>query len=272
MKLGMLSVAAAAGASIAASASATVNSHTGDLDLILYGATGCVGHLTAHYLAAQESLTWAIADINATRLADLADALAASPSKPEVILARLDGSTNLTSLVLRARAVATAAGPFSVHDGAALVQACAENGVHYADVSDEFFWQREMVEKFNSAASKSGAQVVLASGFCALAGELGSQLALSQLDSRSAAYNASASNRSVDAWLERYNGGISAGVEHTPHNSSYPPAWNDDPYVLAPSAPAELVVDTLVDGTKYPLHRVDGEEEIVDNIFGAYGS
>lgn len=50
-----------------------------DLDLILFGATGCVGHLAASHLATvnaskdQPPLTWAIADINQTRL----DALAA---------------------------------------------------------------------------------------------------------------------------------------------------------------------------------------------------
>ena len=39
-----------------------------DLDLILYGASGCVGHFSALHLANQTDLKWAIADINATRL------------------------------------------------------------------------------------------------------------------------------------------------------------------------------------------------------------
>ena len=46
----------------------------------------------------------------------------------------------MTEFVTRARAIATAAGPFSIHDGAVLVRACAEHGVHYADISDEFYW------------------------------------------------------------------------------------------------------------------------------------
>lgn len=262
--------AAVLASTVASSSAALKDAPAPDLDLILFGATGCVGHLTAQYLAQQDSLKWAIADINTTRLQSLADELAQAggpSSKPEVITARLDGSTDLNAFVLKARAIATAAGPFSIHDGAALVKACAVNGVNYADVSDEFFWQRKMVDSFDQTARQSGAKIVLAAGFCATAGGLGAQLALEKLGS-----DCSASDNvtcQVDAWLEKYNGGISAGVEHTPKNASYPPEWNGDPYVLAPNVSASLVADTLVTGTKYPV-RVSGEGEIVNNIFGPY--
>ena len=68
----------------------------------------------------------------------------------------------------RARAVATAAGPFSIHSGEVLVRACAEAGVHYVDTSDEFYWQREMVDAHAEAAEKTGAKIVLAGGFCGM--------------------------------------------------------------------------------------------------------
>ena len=104
------------------------------------------------------------ADINATRLTALAAELAAAggPSAhPTVITATLDGKTNLTAFVSRAKAVITAAGPFSVHDGDALLSACARNGVHYADISDEFYWQRRMVDGYDQLARVSGAKVNL---------------------------------------------------------------------------------------------------------------
>ena len=44
-----------------------------ELDLVLYGATGCVGHFAAQHLANQTGLNWAIADRNATRLAELGE-------------------------------------------------------------------------------------------------------------------------------------------------------------------------------------------------------
>ena len=65
-----------------------------EFDVILYGATGCVGHLAALHLANQSNLTWAIADINQTRLDALSVELLATggpSSQPSSILATLDG-------------------------------------------------------------------------------------------------------------------------------------------------------------------------------------
>ena len=54
----------------------------------------------------------------------------------------------------------------------------------------------------------SGSQMVLSSGFCVLAGDLGAQLALRDLSDVGG-------DLRLDAWLEGYNGGVSAGVIHT---------------------------------------------------------
>jgi len=264
-----------------------------EFDVILYGATGCVGHLAALHLANQTKLSWAISDINQTKLDALSAELLATKgpsSKPASILATLDGKTNMTEFVKRTRAIATAAGPFSIHNGAVLVRACAEHGVHYADVSDEFYWQREMIDGHDAVAAKSGAHIVLSGGFCALVGDLGSQLAIAELegglharpnaavDADTAAIPSTGTTAgaddavaeiSVDAWLEVYNGGLSAGVINTPTNASYPTAWDTDPYVLAPNASSNLKVDTTVAGIKYPAH-IQGEGEVIANIFGPY--
>lgn len=50
--------------------------------------------------------------------------------------------------------------------------------------------------------------LVLSSGFCVLAGDLGAQLALRDLSDVGG-------DLRLDAWLEGYNGGVSAGVIHT---------------------------------------------------------
>ena len=63
------------------------------LDVILYGAYGCVGHLAAFHLANQSGLKWAIAGRNATKLHALASELAAAggPSaSPEILVETLD--------------------------------------------------------------------------------------------------------------------------------------------------------------------------------------
>ena len=234
-----------------------------DLDVILYGAYGCVGHFAAQHLASQTNLTWAIAGRNATKLHALAETLAPLPSgKPEIIVASLTG--DLSSWVGRAKAIATAAGPFSIHEGENLVKACAALGTSYSDTSDEFYWQRRMITRHNAAAAASGARIALAAGFCALAADIGGALALE------AAGSAPEDEMAVDAWLERYSGGISAGVINTVHvNASYPKEWETDPYVLTPNAPPALKRDTIVDGMKYP-GLVGGEGVIVPNLFGDY--
>lgn len=236
-----------------------------DFDLVLYGATGCIGHLAAAHLAGQEGLKWAVADRNATRLAALVAELSATGvSPPSTIVASLDAAADVW--VRRTRAVITAAGPYSIHNGERVVEACARLGVHYADVSDEFYWQREMIDKYDAVARASGARVVLASGFCALAGDLGSQLTISKL---AAGVNAEVH---VDAWLERYNGGLSAGViagTAAMKNASYPHKWDADPYVLVPDVPEALRTDTTVTGLG-AVSWVSGEGPVVQNIFGPY--
>ena len=185
------------------------------LDVVLYGAYGCIGHLAAFHLANQTKLRWAIAGRNASKLQALALLLAASggaSSRPEIIVASLDG--DLSPWVKRTRAVASAAGPFSVNHGEKLVEACAANGVMYSDTSDEFYWQRRMIVAHDAAAKASGARVALAAGFCAVAADLGAALVLDQSARTSAGVKQQGGERSgpvhMDAWLERYSGGISA--------------------------------------------------------------
>lgn len=92
---------------------------TPDLDVVLYGAYGCVGRLAAMHMVKQTGLRWAVAGRNETKLKKLAaelKAMAGASSEPEMIVSPLGAGANL-SWVKRARSVATAAGPFSVHEG-----------------------------------------------------------------------------------------------------------------------------------------------------------
>lgn len=256
-------------AAVAAAVAVGGVSAKADLDLVLYGADGCVGHFAASHLAQQPGLRWAIAGRSSANLQALANDLAkqgGSSAKPEIIVASLDGKTDAKTWVSRAKAVISAAGPFSKHGGEFLVKACAEAGVHYSDTSDEFYWQRRMIDRYDEAARSSGARMVLSSGFCALAGDLGAQLAMASLGASAGA------KVSLDAWLETYSGGLSAGVINTAKalkNASYPKEWDSDPYVLVPNVDAALRVDTTVEGMSYP-HWVSGEGLMVANLFGPY--
>jgi len=232
-------------------------------DLILYGADGCVGHFAAAHLAQQANLSWAVAGRTRSHLDAVVKNLKDVKSMPQVLVAALDNQSDPKTWLKDTTAVITAAGPFSLHGGEVLVRAAAELGVHYADTSDEFYWQRWMIDRYDQLAQSTGAKMVLSTGFCVLAGDLGSQLAISDLKS---------SDVHLDAWLEGYNGGVSAGVIHTAEamkNATFPKEWEKDPYVLAPNATADLKKDSKVEGMSYP-RWVSGEGLVVSNIFGPY--
>jgi len=72
------------------------------------------------------------------------------------------------------------AGPFADF-GKLLVQACAEEGTHYADLSGEFFFQRDMIRDHHKTAQNSGAKIVVAAGYDSLPFDIGANLALSAL-------------------------------------------------------------------------------------------
>ncbi|BFO17394.1 hypothetical protein SHKM778_37820 [Streptomyces sp. KM77-8] len=81
-------------------------------DIVLFGATGFVGTLTAEYLAARApaGLRWAIAGRGTERLERLRERL---PGGAEIGLLRADVSdpASLRALAERARVVATTVGP-----------------------------------------------------------------------------------------------------------------------------------------------------------------
>lgn len=160
------------------------------------------------------------------------------------------------------------------------MKACAENGVHYVDTSDEFYWQRDMIDKYDGVARSTGARLVLSGGFCALAGDLGAQLAIEAaardegqgMSGPEGVPRSSDAGARVDSWLEVYNGGVSAGVINTEKalkNASFPKEWATDPYVLAPSIAEFLKVDTSVTGLgKLAWDKHEGA--VTQNIFGPY--
>ena len=67
--------------------------------------------------------------------------------------------TQLASLVAKTKVVITTVGPFALY-GSSLVAACAAAGTHYCDITGESDWVREMVDRHDDAARKSGARIV----------------------------------------------------------------------------------------------------------------
>lgn len=145
-----------------------------DHDVVVFGATGFVGRLTAEYLAAsapegvrialagrsQDKLERTRADLG-TRAADWP--LIVADSSDEQAMAHMAGST---------RAVATTVGPY-LRYGLPLVAACAAAGTHYADLTGEVLFIRRAIDDYDAAARASGARIVTSSGFDSIPSDLG---------------------------------------------------------------------------------------------------
>lgn len=104
-------------------------------DIVLFGATGFVGELTAEYLAAHapEGLRWAIAGRSAEKLERLRERLGGAPG---VLRADVTDPDSVRELAGQARVVATTVGPYITY-GEDLVAACADAGTDYVDLTGE---------------------------------------------------------------------------------------------------------------------------------------
>ncbi|MFE0796744.1 saccharopine dehydrogenase family protein [Streptomyces mutabilis] len=150
-------------------------------DIVLFGATGFVGELTARYLAAHapEGLRWAIAGRSEEKLNRLRELL---PGTPDVGVLRADVSEpgSVRELARQARVVATTVGPY-VRYGDALVGACAEAGTDYLDLTGEPEFVDLTYVRHDARARETGARLVHACGFDSVPHDLGVYFTVRQL-------------------------------------------------------------------------------------------
>jgi short subunit dehydrogenase-like uncharacterized protein len=143
-------------------------------DLVLYGATGFVGRLTAAYLCEQvpDGSTIALAGRNRRRLEEVRDSLGPRAAGWDTVVADAADAAGLVSLARSARVVVTTVGPYAKY-GVRLVEACADAGTHYADLTGEVGFVREVIDRFDATARHSGARIVVSCGFDSIPSDLG---------------------------------------------------------------------------------------------------
>ncbi|AVH55256.1 MULTISPECIES: saccharopine dehydrogenase family protein [Streptomyces] len=148
-------------------------------DIVLFGATGFVGTLTAEYLAAHapEGLRWAIAGRNAQKLDRLRERLSGTPG---VLLADVSDPESLRELARHARVVATTVGPY-IQYGEELVAACADTGTDYVDLTGEPEFVDLMYVRHDARARETGARLVHGCGFDSIPHDLGAYFTVRQL-------------------------------------------------------------------------------------------
>ena len=158
-----------------------------EFDIVVYGATGFTGALTADYLARQlaagKSFSWAIAGRSEDKLRRRVEELAQlTDQAPEIVVASAGDPASLREMAERARVVITTVGPYDRY-GEPLVQACVEGGADYVDITGEPQFVRRLLENHDAAAREKGLRLVNCCGFDSVPHDLGAMLTARELPS-----------------------------------------------------------------------------------------
>ncbi|RFS81668.1 saccharopine dehydrogenase [Actinomadura spongiicola] len=160
---------------------------TGDraYDIVLFGATGFTGGLTAEYLAghADSRTRWALAGRNQAKLAAVRDRLTEiDPACADLPLLHADATDpdSTARIADAARVVISTVGPYARY-GEPLVAACARSGTDYVDLTGEPAFVDRMYAKYHDEAVRSGARIVHACGFDAIPADLGAYFTVKRL-------------------------------------------------------------------------------------------
>lgn len=152
-----------------------------DYELVLWGATGFTGRLTAEYLAERyevDELDWAIAGRNRGKLERLRDDLGAIDpgwASLDVLAGDAFDRERLAAIAGRTRVVCTTVGPYARY-GTPLVEACIDRRTDYCDLAGEVHWLRRVIDEYHEAARERGVRIVHACGFDSVPSDLGTLL------------------------------------------------------------------------------------------------
>lgn len=143
-------------------------------DIVVYGATGFVGRLTAAYLAehAPSSTRIALAGRSRSKLESARRSLPGSAAQWPLVEADATDIDSLRRLVGSTRVVISTVGPYAKF-GLPLTVECARAGTDYVDLTGEVLFARESIDANHDEARRSGARIVHSCGFDSIPSDLG---------------------------------------------------------------------------------------------------
>lgn len=174
-----------------------------EFDIVLFGASGFVGRLTAGYLAeyAPEGTRIALAGRSRAKMAEVGDG-----TGWPVLVADAHDPHSMAELAGRTRVVVSTVGPYARH-GLNLVAECAKAGTDYADLTGEVLFMRETIARYHELAQASGARIVHSCGFDSIPSDLGVLLAY-----QAAAADQAGGLLGTTLVVTRLKGGFSGGT------------------------------------------------------------
>jgi short subunit dehydrogenase-like uncharacterized protein len=239
-----------------------------DLDIVLYGATGAVGTLTARYLA-RSGIRVALAGRSAERLDGLRQSLPDATREWPLIAIDAADTEALRQLATRTRVMISTAGPYAAH-GLPVVAACAASGTDYVDLAAEVPFVRQSIDAYHQQSIETRARIVHSCGFDSIPSDLtvyalhrrvvadgAGQLGDTAFVLRTANYAMGFSRGTVDTMFELMRAGFGDPEIRR---------LLDDPYSLSPDRAAEPDLGPQPDVS---LHK---GEELAPELAGLWTS
>lgn len=212
-----------------------------EFDLVLYGATGFAGKLTAEYLATAAGTTRiALAGRSEDRLRAVRDTLGAGAQDWPLIVADASAPSTLDAMAARTQVVVTTVGPYTKY-GLPLVAACAAAGTDYADLTGETMFIRSSIDLHHKQAADTGARIVHSCGFDSVPSDL-TVYALYRRALADGAGDLGDTNLVVRTFAGGVSGGTVASMFEVLRTASEDPESRrlmNDPYTLSPDRAAE---------------------------------
>jgi len=212
-----------------------------EFDIVLYGATGFAGKLTAQYLAkAGGDARIALAGRSQDKLLAVRETLGDKAQSWPLLTADASEPSTLNAMAARTQVVVTTVGPYLKY-GLPLVAACAAAGTDYADLTGEAIFIRESIDLYHKQAVDTGARIVHSCGFDSIPSDL-TVFALHRRAEQDHAGQLGDTNLVVRSLAGGVSGGtVASMIELMRTASSDPEARRvmSDPYTLTPDRAAE---------------------------------
>lgn len=212
-----------------------------EYDIVLYGATGFVGKLTALYLAsAAGDARIALAGRSADRLLAVRETLPASAQSWPLITADASDPSSLAAMAASTRVVITTVGPY-LRYGLPLVAACAAAGTDYTDLTGEPLFIRRAIDEYHKQAVDTGARIVHSCGFDSIPSDL-TVFALYRQAEKDGTGQLGDTNYVVRRFAGGMSGGTIASMTELAREAAEDPESRrllNDPYTLSPDRGAE---------------------------------
>ena len=204
-----------------------MNRHHRPYDIILLGATGFTGQLTAEYLLKhQPTLKLALAGRNGEKLEQVREALLAdnnTATVPDLLVADSHNMASLKQLCAQTKVVITTVGPYAVH-GEDLVAACITQGCDYVDLTGEPQFVTDMQRKYGADAAKAKVKIVHCCGFDSIPHDIGVFFTIDALSKKLGDEVLAQSKISIEGFV-RGHGDISGGTWNSAINAM--PNWQE---------------------------------------------